>query len=98
MKTTKKLLTLVILSVIGTSSMAFCPSGPNYWACYEQEMQTIRQQQQLNQIIEMQQQQMQQRQNNQINGNVPCYAFNDPFQRSSCMMYQGGNALGNAFK
>jgi hypothetical protein len=49
-KQMKKLTTMIILSFIGINAFAFCPSGPNYWACYEQEMQQIRMNQQLQQI------------------------------------------------
>lgn len=68
MKTTKKLLTLVILSVIGTSSMAYCmpPIGGSshaYLMCQQREaiedqnaliQQSIQQQQQINHQLQMQ--------------------------------------------
>lgn len=77
----KKLLTLTVLSFIGLNAMAFCPSGPNYWNCYEQEMQQIRMNQQLQQMNDniqtMQQQQQQQRQQRQcykdVWGNIQCF-------------------------
>lgn len=55
MKTTKKLLTLVILSVIGTSSMAFCPINvpmQQMIQCMEMEQSQQRQQQQMNNMMQ----------------------------------------------
>lgn len=48
----KKLLSLAILSIIGSNVWAFCPSGPTFWQCWEQEMNQQRQQQQMNNMMQ----------------------------------------------
>lgn len=46
---------ITILALVSGSAYAFCPSGPNFWNCWEQEMNQQRQQQQMNQMLEQQQ-------------------------------------------
>ena len=79
MKTISKLSTMLIMSVIGTNVLAFCPSGPTFWQCWEQEMAQQRQQTQMNNI----QHELEEIRNNQrfsprqcfrdYFGNVQCY-------------------------
>ena len=79
---------LVVAALIGSSAaMAFCPSGPNYWACWENEMQQQRQQQQMRDMQEQQQRildQQRQQQTQQQRQGQPLQCFKDSWGNIKC--------------
>jgi hypothetical protein len=85
--TTKHLIAFVL--IVGSSAaMAFCPSGPGYWDCWEREMQQQRQQRQLNEIQQQEQQQQrqqqQQQQRQQQQQGQPLRCFRDSWGNVKC--------------
>lgn len=80
--------TLIIAALMGSSAaMAFCPSGPGYWDCWEREMQQQRQQQQMRDLQEQQQriqEQQQRQQQSQQQRGQPLQCFKDSWGNIKC--------------